>query len=105
MRLRRIGLCLLLKSGVLRALMPGTALAFTGAEYLPPAKLTLPQARQIALKEYPGKIISEELEKESGGSGLRYSFDISNQKATHEVGVDAKTGAILENSVEDKTSD
>jgi uncharacterized membrane protein YkoI len=101
----RIGLRLLVKSGVLGVLMTGTALAFTGGVYLPQAKMTPAQARQIALKAYPGKITSEELEKESGGSGLRYSFVISNPKAKHEVGVDAKTGAILENSVEDKTSD
>jgi uncharacterized membrane protein YkoI len=105
MKLRRVGLSLLLKSGVLGVLMTGTAWAFTGEEYLPQAKMTLAQARQIALKAYPGKIISEELEKESGGSGLRYSFDISNQKAKHEVGVDAKTGALLENSVEGAGSD
>jgi uncharacterized membrane protein YkoI len=100
MKLRRIGLSLLLKSGVAGVLMTGTAWAFTGEEYLAQAKMTPAQARQIALKAYPGKIISEELEKESGGSGLRYSFDISNQKAKHEVGVDAKTGALLENSIE-----
>jgi uncharacterized membrane protein YkoI len=40
------------------------------------------------------------LEKEKGGSGLRYSFDIKNGSVVHEVGVDAKTGKILENSVE-----
>ncbi len=60
----------------------------------------MPQARQIALKAYPGKIIKEELKKEGGGSGLRYSFDITNTSGTHEVGVDAKTGKVLENSVE-----
>jgi uncharacterized membrane protein YkoI len=101
----RIGLRRLLTSGVLGVMMTGTALAFTGEEYLPQAKMTPAQARQIALKAYPGKITSEELEKESGGSGLRYSFVISNQNAKHEVGVDAKTGALLENSVEGKTSD
>jgi uncharacterized membrane protein YkoI len=103
--LGRIGLHLLLKSGVLGVLMSGTAFAFTGGQYLPQAKMTPAQARQIALKAYPGKIISEELEKESGGSGLRYSFVISNQKVKHEVGVDAKTGAILENSIEGRTPD
>lgn len=105
MKLGQIGLRLLLKSGVLGVLIPGTALAFTGGQYLPQAKMTPAQARQIALKAYPGQITSEELEKESGGSGLRYSFVISNQKAKHEVGVDANTGAILENSLEGKTSD
>ncbi|OYV58158.1 MAG: peptidase M4, partial [Acidiphilium sp. 21-62-4] len=32
--------------------------------------------------------------------GLRYSFDIKAAGATHEVGVDAKTGAVLENSID-----
>jgi hypothetical protein len=32
--------------------------------------------------------------------GTRCSFDIKNGKVTHEVGVDAKTGKMLENSVE-----
>ena len=42
----------------------------------------------------------EELEKEKGGSGLRYSFDIEKGRVIHEVGIDAKTGRVLENSVE-----
>lgn len=58
------------------------------------------EARAIALKSFPGSITSEELEKEWGGSGLRYSFDIKNGARLHEVGVDAKTGRVLENSVE-----
>ena len=65
-----------------------------------PAKLSMAQARQLALKVYPGKIVKEELENESGGSGLRYSFDVSNGKVTHEVGIDAHSGKVLENSVE-----
>ncbi|MEO5813325.1 MAG: PepSY domain-containing protein [Rhodanobacter sp.] len=69
------------------------------------AKVTMTHARVIALKAYPGKIVKEELEKEAGGSGLRYSFDIKSSKATHEVGVDAKTGKVLENSVEGPDND
>lgn len=57
-------------------------------------------ARKIALKAYPGKIIAEELEHERGGSGLRYSFDIRHGKIVHEVGVDAVTGKVLENDVD-----
>ena len=64
------------------------------------AKVSMTQAREIALKTQQGKIVKEELEKESGGSGLRYSFDISDGKVTHEVGVDAKTGKVLENSID-----
>jgi hypothetical protein len=47
----------------------------------------------------------EELEKEKGGSGLRYSFDIKNGGVTHEVGIDAKTGKLLENSAEGPHAD
>lgn len=69
------------------------------------AKLTMAQAQHIALKAFPGKIVKKELEQESGGSGLRYSFDIQSAKVTHEVGVDAKTGKVLENSVEGADND
>jgi|SRR6516162_696313 uncharacterized membrane protein YkoI len=73
---------------------------FAGEKYANEAKITLDQARDIALKTYAGEIVAQELEKERGGSGLRYSFDIKNGKVTHEVGVDAKTGKVLENSAE-----
>jgi len=74
--------------------------AYTGEELAKDAKLTLLEARAIALKAFPGKVTDEELEKEEGGSGLRYSFDIKNGSVTHEVGVDAKTGKLLENNDE-----
>jgi uncharacterized membrane protein YkoI len=74
--------------------------AYTGEELAKDAKLTLLEARAIALKVFPGKVTDEELEKEEGGSGLRYSFDIKNGSVTHEVGVDAKTGKLLENNDE-----
>ena len=65
------------------------------------AKITMPEARQIALKAQPGgKIVHEELEKEGGGSGLRYSFDVKQGSKTIEVGVDAVTGKVLENAAE-----
>ncbi len=76
------------------------ARAFTGEQLAGGATIGLDEARAIALKQFPGEIASEELEKERGGSGLRYSFDIKKRSAVHEVGVDAKTGRILENSVE-----
>lgn len=44
--------------------------------------------------------MKEELEREHGGSGLRYSFDIRLDKKWREVGIDAKTGRVLENSAE-----
>jgi uncharacterized membrane protein YkoI len=77
-----------------------TAHAFNGQEYAKDAKISLAAARKIALKVFPGSIVSEELEREKGGSGLCYSFDIRRHGVTHEVGVDAVTGKVLENSVE-----
>ena len=78
---------------------------FKGHELAGQAKISLEQARRIALKAYPGKITDEELEKENGGSGLRYSFDIQKGNAKQEVGVDAKTGKVLENSQEGPDAD
>lgn len=64
------------------------------------AKITMKEARIIALNTFPGRIAGEELEKERGGSGLRYSFDIKQGQVTQEVGVDAETGKVLENQLE-----
>ncbi|MGH9425870.1 MAG: PepSY domain-containing protein, partial [Terriglobia bacterium] len=76
------------------------ASAYTGEEMAKQAKVSMAEARAIALKAYPGKITDEELEKEQGGSGLRYSFDIKRGAVTHEVGVDAQTSKVLENAKE-----
>lgn len=84
---------------------PLCAATLTGHQYLNETKVSLETARHIALKTYPGKIVSQELERERGGSGLRYSFDVRNGKTFHEVGVDARTGAVLENSVEGPHAD
>ena len=78
----------------------GIASAYSGEELAKTAKVTLEEARAIALKTRSGTITDQELEKEKGGSGLRYSFDIKNGKATYEVGVDAQTGKVLENAAE-----
>jgi len=79
--------------------------AFTGEKYAKDAKIGIAEARTIALKAFPGKITDEELEIEKGGSGLRYSFDIRHGHVTREVGVDAKTGKVLENSTEGPNPD
>ena len=81
------------------------ASAYTGQELAGSAKLSIREARAIALKAHPGKITDEELEKEQGGSGLRYSFDIRRDKVTQEVGVYAQTGKVLENAPEGKNPD
>ena len=81
------------------------AARFDGAQYIKLAKVSLPEAQVIAKKAFDGAIVDQELEKESGGSGLRYSFVIKGAGESHEVGVDAKTGAVLENSVEGPNAD
>ena len=88
------------------ALALGTAaMAYTGEELAKEAKIDIQTARDIALKARPGQITDEELEKEKGGSGLRYSFDIKIGSKTYEVGVDAVTGKLLENKREGKIPD
>ncbi len=82
------------------ALVAAPAMAYTGQELAKHAKVSMTEARAIALKAHPGKITDQELEKERGGTGLRYSFDIKRGSATQEVGVDAKTGKVLENKKE-----
>lgn len=82
-----------------------TAWAYDGEALAPQARLTMEQARKIALKARPGKITDAELEKERGGSGLRYSFDIRSIDKTFEVGVDARTGKLLENRREGPSPD
>ena len=79
--------------------------AFAGQKYAKEAKITMAEARAIALKAFPGSIADEELEHEKGGSGLRYSFDIVKGRIRQEVGVDAKTGKVLENDREGPGAD
>lgn len=83
----------------------GPAAAYTGQELAGKAKITIEQARAIALQAHPGRITDEELEQERGGSGLRYSFDIKHGSVTQEVGVDARTGRVLENKAEGPNPD
>ncbi len=78
----------------------GPIAAYTGQKLAGKARITMEQARAIALKAHPGQIADEELEQERGGSGLRYSFDIKDGGVTQEVGVDAKTGRVRENKAE-----
>jgi uncharacterized membrane protein YkoI len=81
------------------------AFAYTGENLAHEAKISIDQARNIALKAHPGKITDEELEQEGGGSGLRYSFDIKHNQVTQEVGIDAATGRVLENKAEGPNPD
>jgi len=60
--------------------------AYKGEQLAPKAKISIAEAGSIALKARHGTISDEELEKE--------------RAATYEVGVDAKTGKVLENARE-----
>jgi uncharacterized membrane protein YkoI len=98
------GACLL-SLMIIALAVAGPSAAYTGQQLAGKAKITIEQARAIALKAHPGRITDEELERERGGSGLRYSFDIKNGAVTHEVGVDARTGRVLENKTEGPNPD
>ena len=77
---------------VAASLMSFGAFASTTSEMKP--KITMAQARATALKKAPGKVKSEELEKEHGK--LIYSFDIATSKSgITEVNVDAINGKIV----------
>ena len=90
----------LLALAILTPAFADGVLGYTGEKLAKTAKITLEQAADIALKARPGKITDKELEREKGGSGLRYSFDIRHKGITYEVGIDAQTGAVLENARE-----
>lgn len=64
------------------------------AKYSKDAKITMEQAKAIALKRIPGVITDEDLEKERGR--LQYAFDIKSADGkVYDVEIDAKTGKIL----------
>ncbi|MDB5433403.1 MAG: peptidase [Caulobacter sp.] len=82
------------------AAKPSASTSYAGHELAGQAKVDLAHAKAIALKARPGVITDRELEKEAGGSGLRWSFDIRAHGAAYEVGVDAADGKVLENAKE-----
>jgi uncharacterized membrane protein YkoI len=45
-----------------------------------------------------GKITDEELERETGGTGLRYSSTSKAEAPRRRLAVDAQTGRVLENA-------
>lgn len=68
------------------------------AQAAPKPKLSMAEAKRIALEKHPGKIKSAELETEKGV--LQYSFDIKTEKGLYEVGVNAADGSIVEDKME-----
>ena len=91
--------------GLVLSTLAATSFAYTGEKFSAEAKVSMAEARSTALKAHPGTITDKELEREPGGSGLRYSFDIRKGKHVQEVGVDAQTGKVLENKAEGPNPD
>jgi uncharacterized membrane protein YkoI len=60
-------------------------------------KISMSQARAIALKTAPGQVTSAKYDKAAG----RYSFDIKQKGNVQEIGVDT-SGKIVENKSEGK---
>jgi uncharacterized membrane protein YkoI len=74
-----------------------TAIATTKA---PKPRVSMANAKAMALKLAPGKIISSEYEKEGGT--WRYSFDIQQRGHVQEIGIDGQSGKVVENKSEGK---
>lgn len=66
-------------------------------------RITMKEAKAIALKAYPGTIVEASLER--GKKGPRYAFDIRAHHKTRELAVDARTGKLLQNSPETAEDD
>lgn len=77
------------------AALPAVASAAT---HPPKPKISMTHAKAKALKLAPGKIISSEYEYEGGG--WRYSFDIQQKNNVQEIGIDGRTGRVVENKSE-----
>ena len=85
-------------AGSVMTVAVGATQTLPGSQFLPQTKVSLQQARQTALAKEHGTIVAQELEKENGT--LRYSFDVKIGKVVHEVGVDAVTGKVIEDSID-----
>ncbi len=72
----------------------------TGHQLMTQATVSLKQARSIALRAAHGTIVSQQIEREAGGSGLRYTFSVKTAAGMREIGIDAKTGTVLGNVAE-----
>ncbi len=68
------------------------------AQSKPITRISVGEARTIAMRKENGMIKSSDLEKEHGR--WIYSFDISTLSGIREVNVDAYTGKVVEDSKE-----
>ena len=68
------------------------------------AKISMEEARAIALKKVNGMVLEEELEKENGR--LQYAFDIrAADGKVFDVEIDAMTGEVLQAEEDDEDGD
>jgi len=75
------------------------AMAFSSVAYAAPSPMISKASAQAkALRIAPGRIISGEYERE--GQGWRWSFDVQQKGHVQEIGIDALTGAVVENKSE-----
>ena len=72
-----------------------TTLAAEGNDVQKNVMLTIDEARDIALRCYPGTVTHEEAKKTSRGHVNKYSFDIRDDAGEQNVVIDAKNGKIL----------
>ena len=87
-------------TGVAQAATETTATKVAVKKVAPPKpKISMAQARATALKLAPGKLVSSEYENEHG---WRYSFDIQQKGHIQEIGIDGRTGRVVENKSEGK---
>lgn len=82
----------------LMALAALTSVSTGVAAKAPHPAISMARARAMALHLAPGRIISSEYEKEGGA--WRYSFDIQQRNHVQEIGIDGRTGQIVENKSE-----
>ena len=73
--------------------------AIAGEAEAADVSLSEQEAVRIALVAAPGKVIDSELENDDGI--MVYEFEIQQGDNIREVEVDANTGAILENKIDD----
>ncbi|WP_028969590.1 PepSY domain-containing protein [Sphingomonas sp. URHD0057] len=88
------------KQASLIALVAALGIGTAAYASAPAPKVSKARAEAIALKLAPGKIISSEYENEGGG--WRWSFDIQQRGHVQEIGIDGRTGKVVENKSEGK---
>jgi uncharacterized membrane protein YkoI len=88
------------KQASLIALVAALGIGTAAYASAPALNISKARAEAMALKLAPGKIISSEYENEGGG--WRWSFDIQQRGHVQEIGIDGRSGRVVENKSEGK---